>query len=245
MRGLYPGASGDILCVVLSPPDRPPPADPFDLGIDPEHTYEEESWRPSTDYPVITTHRFRRAGDRLEVLTTPAYGYGAPHTRGGRIAAVWRNVLRAEVIFDGTDRPIHFDLLGRKLIDLPGEFRVPVPITHDPLDPALWVALLTTLAEEGPRLYPELGAQAFTRDELEGATRLRWPTGYGFQRDVTGEVTRVDCWMATSSPPLLDVALVRPRDPERPTIAVITGYFKPGLAAVDAAVGRLKALLVS
>jgi len=243
MRGLYPDASGDILCVVLPPSDHPPPTDPFDLGIDPEHTYEEEDWRPSTDYPVVTRHRLRRTGDRLEKLTTPDYGYGDPYTRNARIVAVWRNVLRAEVIFDGADHPIHFDLVSRKLIELPGEFRVTVPITRDPLDPALWVALLTALADEGPRLYPELGAQAFTREELEGATRLQWPTGYGFLRDAAAETPRVECWLG--SWPTLTVTLWRHRDPHQGASAMVLGYFKPGLAAVDAAVGRLKALLVS
>lgn len=219
--------------------------DPFDLGIDPEHTHDEERWLPSTDYPVVTTHRFRRTGDRLEALTTPAYGYGAPYTRTGRISAVWRHVQRAEVLFDGTDRAVHFDLVNRKLIELPGEFRVAVPVTRDPLDPTLWCALLTELAEAGPRLYPELGPQVFTRGELEAVPRLRWPTGYGFLRDVTAETTRVSCWLATSTLPLLDVSLARPRDPQQPASAVIIGYLTPGVAALDGAVGRLKALLVA
>jgi len=219
-------------------------ADPFDLGIDPEHTYDEEHWRPSADYPVVTTHRLRRTGDRLEVLTTPAYGYGAPYTRHARVAAVWRNVLRAEVVFDGAERAVHFDLVSRKIIDLPDEFRVTVPVTRDPLDPALWCALLTALAEEGPRLYPTLSAQTFTRDELVGSTRLRWPSGYGFVREPLAETTRVECWLATSSP-ALTVALWRPRDPQHEAHAMILGYFKPGLAALDAAVGRLKPLLVA
>lgn len=217
--------------------------DPFDLGIDPEHRDDEESWLPSADYPVVTSHRFRRTGDRLEVLTTPADGYGAPYARGGRIAAVWRNVLRAEVILDGAPRPIHFDLVSRKLIELPGEFRVAVPVTRDPLDPSLWVALLTALADEGPRLYPELGAQAFTAGELAGATRLRWPTGYGFARDLGAATPRVECWLAASTLPMLAVTLWRPRDAAEAARAMILGYFNPGVAAVDAAVGRLKALL--
>lgn len=228
-------------------------ADPFDLGIDPEHTYEEESWRQSADYPEVTTHRLRRVGDRLDVLTTPPHHGGQPYTRRASILAVWRNVLRAEVRFDGTDLVTHFDLVTRRLIELPGEFRLEVPLTRDPLDPGLWVSLLTTLAAEGQRLYPALTSQSFTREAMESApwsaqpwgrsASVRWPGGYNFTREESEVTARVVCWCATSIVPHLCIVLMRPHDQGLPSSAMIQGYFNPGVAAVDAAVARLRAVL--
>ncbi len=228
-------------------------ADPYDLGIDPAHTYDEEHWRPSADYPEVTAHRLRRVGDRLEVLTTPPGYVGSPYTRHARIVAVWRHVQRAELRFEDAEVAVHFDLVSRRLVELPGEFRVTVPLARDPRDPRVWVSLLAALAAEGPLLYPALGPQEFSQAPLESApwtarpdgrsATLRWPAGYGFSRHESAAVERVDCWCAASVVPLLCVALLRPRDPERPASAVVMGYFNPGLAAVDAAVARLRAVL--
>ncbi|MBK8696219.1 MAG: hypothetical protein IPN17_29135 [Deltaproteobacteria bacterium] len=229
-------------------------ADPFDLGIDPEHSYEEESWRPSADYPEVTRHRLRRVGDRLDVLTTPPHHGGQPCTRRARILAVWRNVLRAEVRFDGTDLVTHFDLVTRRLIELPGEFRLEVPAHARPARPGALGVTPHDARSRGPTALPRAHiAVVHARGDGVGAVE-RAPLGTlrvgavarRLQFHARGEevTARVECWCATSIVPHLCVVLMRPHDHELPSSAMIQGYFNPGVAAVDAAVARLRAVLV-
>lgn len=250
--------------------------DDLDLGIDPEHAYETEHWRPSADYPEITTHRLRRAGDELEVRQEPPYG--APSVRRAKIEKVWRHVLRAELRFQGEGRSVHFDLVEKRVVELPDTFRAPVPVLRDPLDVGLWLELFAVLGEEAPRLYPTIAPRVITRAELEAlewtersgerTATARWaapsdvppkdtswiakhfgqsppappPPGYGLTRHSLPATERVELWLAEGSSPLFSLAMWAPRDGSAPT-AMATGYFNPGLAALDAAIGRLGAVL--
>jgi hypothetical protein len=255
-------------------------SDDFDLGIDPERVYEVEHWRPSADYPEVETIRMRRAGDVLEVQTTPPGGQGAVHTRRAKIDTVWRHVRRAELRFEGADRVVHFDLVSQRVVELPDTFRAPLPITRDPLDVGLWVELCAVLGEEAPRLYPTIAGRTFSRAELEAfawvetgaderTATARWaapsphaapddtswmarhfglppstppPPGYGLTRHVTPAFERIEAWIAEGSVSLFSIATWTPRDGSASTATAI-GYFKPGLAALDQAIGRLGAVL--
>lgn len=163
--------------------------DPFDLGIDPEHTYDDEWWPPSADYPQLTSQLLRRTGATLEIRTTPPHGLGAPYVRRATIAGVWRHLGRAELVFEGAGAARElFDLRERRIAtpDAGRHFVTPAPLGRDARDPSLWLELFAVLSEEVPRLDVTLAARAITRGELEAVpwkaatsgvrtARARWP----------------------------------------------------------------------
>jgi hypothetical protein len=222
--------------------------DAFDLGIAPEHTYEEEHWRPSTDYPDVTTVRLRQDGRFLEETSTPAYSSSA-RTRRAEILGVWRNIGRAAIRFEGVGYDGHFDLSTKRVVDLPSDFRLPLPITRDPRSPALWAELLTALSEA--RLYAWALPETFSPEALtalplrqRGEDRVasaRWPSGYAFDWTVGTAHETIECALVEKSSYLTITMWIR-IDGSAPS-AQAFGYFMPGLEKLDGLLGRIERLL--
>lgn len=67
--------------------------------------------------------------------------------------------------------------------------------------------------------------------------------GFGFTREVLGSRDLVELSLAESLSPLFQLYLGRNAESSPRLSATITGYMKPGPAALDAAIGRLRAVL--
>lgn len=250
-----------------------PSDDAFDLGIDPEHRFETELWRPSQDYPEVTVHRLRRAGDVLEIESSPPFA--TPYVRRARIVAVHRHLGLAELAFDGGMAEL-FDL-GQRRPTTERSFRVTVPVTRDVRSPELWLDVLEGLAREMPALRPIFSSRTFDRAELDSLTwTVRGDERVAEQRFPAPSSVPPDdvSWMAKqfglppAPPPIPGYSIVRRIVPTGEAVsfhameasplvtvnvgldadgsrASIVGYLTPDVARLDESVGRLRALLLT